>query len=70
MKLTFLLDEIGVIESVKSVSNIVAPISGTVTEINEALEEEPELTNKSPLAEGNYHFLGRPRLWPLNYLCF
>merc|ERR1712110_1281046 len=45
-------DEVGVIESVKSVSNIVAPISGVVTEINEALEDEAELVNRSPLEEG------------------
>ena len=54
MKLLFnYLDEIGVIESVKSVSNIVAPLSGSVKEINSALEDEPELLNKSPLEEGN-----------------
>ena len=46
------LEEIGVIESVKSVSNIVAPVSGAVIEVNENLEETPDLVNKDPLGEG------------------
>merc|ERR1711990_208182 len=45
-------EEIGVIESVKSVSNIVAPVSGAVIEVNENLEETPDLVNKDPLGEG------------------
>ncbi len=38
----------GVIESVKSVSDLYAPISGEVLEINEALSDAPELVNSAP----------------------
>jgi glycine cleavage system H protein len=42
----------GVVESVKAVSDLYAPISGEVTEVNEALRHKPELLNTSPFAEG------------------
>jgi glycine cleavage system H protein len=38
----------GVVESVKSVSDLFAPISGTVTAVNGALENSPELVNEDP----------------------
>ncbi len=38
-------DEFGSVESVKAVSEIYIPVSGEVVEINEALEDEPELVN-------------------------
>jgi glycine cleavage system H protein len=41
-------DEVAVIESVKTVSSVYTPVSGTVVEINEALEENPELLNQEP----------------------
>ena len=41
-----------VVESVKAASDVYAPISGEVTEGNEALEEEPALVNSSPEEEG------------------
>ncbi|EIN13676.1 hypothetical protein PUNSTDRAFT_79401 [Punctularia strigosozonata HHB-11173 SS5] len=41
-------DQIGAVESVKAASDIYAPISGTVEEINEKLAEQPGLLNKSP----------------------
>lgn len=44
--------EIAVVESVKAASDIYAPLSGTVTAINEGLEDEPELVNKSPYGDG------------------
>lgn len=44
--------EAAVVESVKAASDVYAPISGTVTEGNEALEDEPELVNSSPEDEG------------------
>ncbi|MWV29041.1 glycine cleavage system protein GcvH [Aurantiacibacter rhizosphaerae] len=44
--------EAAVVESVKAASDVYAPISGTVTEGNAALEEEPELVNSSPEDEG------------------
>lgn len=40
------------IESVKAVSDIYAPVSGEITEVNEALEDQPEIVNKDPYGEG------------------
>ncbi|QQK81018.1 glycine cleavage system protein GcvH [Salicibibacter cibi] len=45
-------ESIGTIESVKTVSEIYVPISGTVVNINERLEDEPELVNAYPEGEG------------------
>jgi glycine cleavage system H protein len=45
-------DAIGDIESVKAVSQIYAPVSGEVVEVNQALVTQPETVNTSPLAEG------------------
>lgn len=45
-------DSIGVIESVKAASDIYAPLSGEVTEVNEELDSEPELVNTAPFGEG------------------
>ncbi|MCF6270430.1 MAG: glycine cleavage system protein GcvH [Melioribacteraceae bacterium] len=42
----------GSIEAVKTVSDLYAPISGKVVEINPALEDEPELVNTDPYGEG------------------
>jgi len=42
----------GVVESVKAVSDLYAPISGEVTEVNEALRDRPELLNSDPFGEG------------------
>ncbi|MCK5878276.1 MAG: glycine cleavage system protein GcvH [Holophagae bacterium] len=38
-------DEAASIESVKAVADVFSPLSGTVTEVNEALEDEPEIIN-------------------------
>ncbi|MFH1849216.1 MAG: glycine cleavage system protein GcvH [archaeon] len=46
------LKPLGVIESVKSVSDLFAPIGGVVVEINKELEEHPELVNKDPFGDG------------------
>ena len=40
------------VESVKAVSDVFAPLSGEVTEINDALEETPEKVNQDPYGEG------------------
>ncbi len=45
-------EEFGSIESVKAVSELIAPVSGIVVEINEKLSTNPELVNKSPYEEG------------------
>lgn len=42
---------IGAVESVKSASDIMSPVSGTVREINSALEDKASLINQSPEAE-------------------
>ena len=42
----------GVVESVKAVSDLYAPVSGTVVEVNEALREAPELLNSDPFGGG------------------
>ncbi len=42
----------GVVESVKAVSDLYAPISGVVSEVNQALRESPELLNSDPFAAG------------------
>lgn len=39
-------EEFGAVESVKTASDLISPISGTVVEINENLEEQPELINQ------------------------
>ena len=43
-------EEFGAVESVKAASDLISPVSGTVVEINEALEDEPELLNKDAFA--------------------
>lgn len=45
-------DTAGSIESVKAVSDIYSPLSGEITEVNEALEDAPEVVNSSPYEEG------------------
>lgn len=45
-------DSIGAVESVKSASDIMSPVSGTVTEANSVLEEKPGTINKGPEGEG------------------
>ncbi len=46
------MGKLAVLESVKSVSDVYAPASGEVVEVNKALEETPGLINKSPFEEG------------------
>lgn len=45
-------DEAAVVESVKAASDVYAPVSGTVIEVNQALDEAPELVNSDPYGEG------------------
>ncbi|MBI3025334.1 MAG: glycine cleavage system protein GcvH [Candidatus Tectomicrobia bacterium] len=42
----------GVVESVKAVSDLFAPVTGSITEVNPQLEEEPELVNSDPYEDG------------------
>jgi glycine cleavage system H protein len=45
-------DSVGVIESIKAVADLYAPVSGEVIEVNERLKEEPELINHEPYSGG------------------
>ena len=45
-------EEFGAVESVKAASDLISPVSGTVVEVNEALEDQPELLNED--AFGNW----------------
>jgi glycine cleavage system H protein len=45
-------DTFGTVESVKAVSDIYAPVSGEVVEVNTALEDSPEKINEDPFGEG------------------
>ena len=43
-------EDFGAVESVKAASDLLSPVSGEVVEINEALEDEPELVNQDAFA--------------------
>ncbi|GIW21888.1 MAG: glycine cleavage system protein GcvH [Candidatus Sericytochromatia bacterium] len=45
-------DSFGVIESVKSVSDLYSPITGKILEVNEALQDHPEMITESPYERG------------------
>ena len=45
-------DTFGVVEAVKTVADLFAPVSGSITEINTALEESPDLINSDPYVAG------------------
>ena len=42
----------GTVEAVKTVSDLFMPLSGTITEFNESLEDEPEMVNEDPYGKG------------------
>ena len=46
------LEELGVVESVKTVSTLYSPVTGEVVEVNELLKDSPETLNDSPYEEG------------------
>lgn len=43
-------EEFGAVESVKAASDLISPVSGTIVEINEALDDQPELLNEDAFA--------------------
>lgn len=43
-------EDFGAVESVKAASDLIAPVSGTVVEVNDALEDKPELINQDAFA--------------------
>lgn len=45
-------DTFGVVESVKAASDLYSPVAGTVAEVNETLNSEPELVNRDPFGSG------------------
>jgi glycine cleavage system H protein len=45
-------ERIGDVESIKTVSNLYAPLSGEIVAVNEALKEKPELLNQDPYGQG------------------
>ncbi|MDE2971482.1 MAG: glycine cleavage system protein GcvH, partial [Acidobacteriota bacterium] len=45
-------DVMGSVESVKAVSEIFSPVAGTVTAVNDALEDAPEVVNSDPYGDG------------------
>ncbi len=50
-------DEAGVVESVKAASDVYAPVGGTVSAVNEQLEDEPETVNSDPYNDGWFYKL-------------
>ena len=50
----------GFVESVKAASDIYAPVSGEVTEVNDLLESEPETLNKDPMGKGWIYKINPP----------
>ncbi|MFD2532287.1 glycine cleavage system protein GcvH [Gracilimonas halophila] len=45
-------DTFGTVEAVKTVSDLYAPVDGEIVEVNETLEDEPELVNDDPYGDG------------------
>ena len=45
-------EEVAVVESVKAANDVYAPVSGSITAVNEALLEQPELVNHDPFGKG------------------
>ena len=45
-------ESFGVVESVKAVSDLFAPVGGTVVEVNARLDDAPELVNQEPYGDG------------------
>lgn len=45
-------DAFGVVESVKAASDLYIPVSGTIVEVNESLDDSPDLVNSSPYDDG------------------
>jgi glycine cleavage system H protein len=46
------MKSVGTVESIKAVSEVYSPVSGTVVKVNDQLDSHPELVNKSPYGDG------------------
>jgi glycine cleavage system H protein len=55
-------DELAGIETIKAILSVQSPVAGTVHQVNEALEESPELINEAPYGDGWLAIL-EPRDW-------
>ena len=53
-------EPVAVVESVKAASEVYAPLTGRVTEVNNALTEDPALANRDPAGEGWFFKLALP----------
>src|ERR1051325_2017956 len=58
-------DPFGAVESVKAVSDVFAPVSGAVVEINDTLPENPETINEDPHADARFIRVGMPDMHAL-----
>jgi glycine cleavage system H protein len=45
-------EQIGIVESVKAISDLLSPVSGRIVEVNRELEDSPELINSDPYGDG------------------
>jgi len=54
-------EAVGAVESVKTVSEIYAPVAGEIVEVNQELDSHPDLLNKEPYGRGWLALLGGPR---------
>lgn len=61
-------DVAGVVESVKAAADLYTPVSGTVTQVNEALRRDPALANSDPLSDGWFFKLTLSNSGELNAL--
>lgn len=60
--------EVAVVESIKAANDIYAPLAGTITEVNEALQEQPELVNQDPFGKGWLFKMKPDRMADLDHL--
>ncbi len=61
-------DVAGVVESVKAAADVYMPVSGEVTEVNEALRADPSLANSDPLGAGWFFKVKLSDAWQLDAL--
>ena len=61
-------NEVAVLESVKAASNITMPLNGQVVAVNQALADDPELVNASPMEDGWYYRIHADNLADLDTL--
>lgn len=65
--LSFVVEEAGVLESVKAASEVYSPITGVVKEANTSLEDEPKLVNDSCYEKGQSNFCHCMSTWTVSW---